>query len=54
MLSYFIKREMEQELPVYSRINSVLDPIPIFLLTFREASVNSFFRRALNTNVVLG
>lgn len=54
MLSYFIKREMEQELPVYSRINSVLGPIPIFLLTLREASVNSSFRRALKTNVVLG
>ena len=54
MFSYFIKREMKQELPVYSRINSVLDPIPISLLTLREVSVNSFFRRPLNTNVVLG
>ena len=54
MLSYFIKREMKQELPVYPRINSVLDPSPIFLLILREASVNGFFRRPLNTNLVLG
>lgn len=54
ILSYLIKREIKQELPVYPRINSGLDPIPILLLTLRETSDIGFFRRPPITNLVLG